>query len=297
MRRFLVTAIFASVIRISSTAETGTVTSLRIWESCGDKKENVYLKAFIPEDSSKCRNAVIVCPGGSYFWLADKTEGEEVGRWLCDNGIAAFVLSYRVAGKFNFATDFRIRYKGRCYPAMLEDVHKALHLVRSRGEQLFGIRPKLIGVMGFSAGGHLALLSRELEAGTYAQIAESSTKMDFVALIYPVITMSDETIVHKRSRRGLMGFNKKDTELREKLSLEKNIPADCCPVFIVNCLDDGTVDYRNSVVLDSALTAKVVPHEYHCFPCGGHGFGIKPICTKDSTYSWTGKFIAWISKL
>lgn len=245
--------------------------------------------AYVPEEG-ELKKAVVICPGGSYFWLDRAKEGREVARWLNDNGIAAFVLDYKVAGGFNFITDMRFLYGGSCYPESVEELMHSIREIRA-GAEKYGIDPSGIGVMGFSAGGHLAMLSAEEED---RQVDGISSKPDFVVSVYPVVTMSDERYVHRRSRRGLMGVRSGDRALRDKLSLEKNVPDDCPPVFIVNCSDDSVVDWHNSVLLDEALTAKGISHEYHCYPSGGHGFGLTPTITGIGTPDWGGAFLKWL---
>ena len=129
---------------------------------------------------------------------------------------------------------------------------------------------------------------------------------DFVAPIYPVVTMSDNEIVHKRSRRALLGIHRADAELRDRLSLEKNVPQDCCPVFLLNCVDDPVVDYRNSEELDKALSSNGVKHKYIQLKTGGHGFGGcvekplppgLPFPAPDYSYckQWTDSFVRWLN--
>lgn len=250
------------------------------------------LTAYIPEGEG-LKKAVVICPGGSYFWLDRKTEGREVAGWLNNNGIAAFVLDYKVAGGFNFITDMRFLYGGSCYPESVEELMRAIREIRTDAER-YGIDPSGIGAMGFSAGGHLAMLATQEEDRIVDGI---SSKPDFVVSVYPVVTMSDERYVHRRSRRGLMGVNSGNRALRAKLSLEKNVPDDCCPVFLVNCSDDNVVDPHNSFLLDEALTGKGVSHEYHCFPSGGHGFGLAPTITGTGTPDWGRELLRWFSDL
>ena len=152
-----------------------------------------------------------------------------------------------------FILHFRLIFRGNRYPDPQDDLRDALQYLRQHAEEL-GIDARKIGVMGFSAGGHLAVSSLEL-----FPIEERPA---FVASIYPVVTMTEEC-VHKRSRRGLLGDSRVgNEELRDLLSLERHIPADCPPVFLVNCKDDPVVDYRNSELLDSALTAQHIDHHH-----------------------------------
>lgn len=241
---------------------------------------------FLPEPDKATGTAVVVCPGGSYLWLGRKVEGSEVAEKLRENGIAAFVLYYRHAGTRYFLFG-PLAFPQTHYPKALQDVQKAIISIRSKADE-YGIDASKVGVMGFSAGGHLALNSAE----TYIDYDGISSRPSFVAAIYPVVTMSDEAIVHERSRKALLGSRRNDPELRRKLSMELDIPSGMPPVFIAHCLDDSSVDYRNSVVLDSALTLASIPHEYHQFEKGGHGFG-----SASGDADWLPYFFAWMKSL
>lgn len=186
-----------------------------------------------------------------------------MARWLNDNGISAFVLDYRTAYVPAFIFHHRYIFRGNRYPDPQDDLRQALKIVRNKADE-YGVDVNKIGAMGFSAGGHLVMSS--------AHLFEPSEQPNFIVPVYPVVTMSADC-VHKRSRRGLLGDNKQnDKALKDLLSLEKHVPDDCPPVFLVNCKDDPIVDYRNSVLLDSALTAMEIPHEYLQYEAGGHGF-------------------------
>ncbi|MCD8202384.1 MAG: alpha/beta hydrolase, partial [Prevotella sp.] len=144
-------------------------------------------------------------------------------------------------------------------------------------------------VMGFSAGGHLVMSSGEL--------FEHENKPAFIASIYPVVTMS-EKCVHKRSRRALLGDSRKRNKvLRDSLSLERHVPSDCPPVFLVNCKDDNVVNYHNSELLDSALTAMQIPHLYIQYNTGGHGFGGSDIKGSEECRGWKDMFLNWLETL
>ena len=274
--------------------------AIKIWDKHGKGRNSAVITAY-PSDADTAATAVIVCPGGSYFWLDKKNEGHDVAKWLNSKGLAAFVLEYRVAGKINFPCPLRFLYDGNRFPRMLEDIQRAISLVRSAAEE-YGVNPSRVGVMGFSAGGHLAMLSAEFNSDEYLLSEGYSVNVplrpDFVVPIYPVVTMSDKRYVHKRSRRGLLGDTQMYNEaLRDSLSLEKHIPDDCCPVFLVNSIDDKVVDYHNSVILDQALSEKGIPHEYYQFPSGGHGFGIKEIEYEGEIFDWKPLFLKWLSKI
>ncbi len=232
--------------------------------------------------------AVIVCPGGSYFWLDRETEGRLTAEWLQKNGISAFVLEYRVAGVPAFVTHFRLLFRGRRYPDAQDDLRNAIRYVREHAAE-YGVSPDRIGVMGFSAGGHLAMSSGELFS--------PADRPAFIASVYPVVTMSGAE-THKRSRRALLGESRKrNRALRDSLSLERHVRGDCPPVFLVNCKDDPVVKYRNSELLDSALTAARVPHTYIQYGTGGHGFGASDTKGSAECREWKEEFLKWINAL
>lgn len=240
----------------------------------------VTLTEYLPEKTPK--TAIVICPGGSYFWLDYETEGDSVARSLVANGIAAYVLKYRTGGIIPFITHSRYVFPGHRYPMALDDVQEAIRQLRSLG------RYSKIGVMGFSAGGHLALSA--------AVFGRGELRPDFIAPCYPVVTMSHEC-VHKRSRRGLLGeWGRSSKKMRDSLSLERHIPADMPPVFLMNCVDDPIVDYRNSVLMDSALTAHRVAHRYIQYKTGGHGFGTTWSKTSEEASHWFAEFLTWLQQ-
>ena len=242
------------------------------------------LTAYIPKDNPM-GVGVIVCPGGSYFWLDKEGEGFEVAQWLCDNGIAAFVLEYAHGGWASYAYHFHT--KSRLFPAGYNDLRHAMDSIR-RNADIFGIRADRIGCMGFSAGGHLVMHAAE-------QLAGSSDSIYFVASLYPVVSMT-HPCTHRRSRRGLLGeFPSK--ALKDSLSLENHVPPHCPPVFLMNCHDDPVVHYHNAELLDSALTKHGITHQYERYKTGGHGFGVSAEKTTDEAIQWKSRFIEWLKRL
>jgi acetyl esterase/lipase len=235
--------------------------------------------------------SVIICPGGSYQLLAKKKEGYKVAQWLNENGITAFVLSYRV-GLF-----------GNHHPAMIQDLQRTIQLIKENADD-YNINPDKVGVMGFSAGGHLVGT-----AGTYFDtnfmeslgiVPQTSIRPAFIAMIYPVITMTNDSIVHKRSRRKLLSTQFKQLpELAQMMSLEQNVRSDMPPVFLIHCKDDKTVNYYNSLYYNAALAEKNVPHCFKLYDKSGHGFGIKPDQRHNIIEAalWTQLFIPWIEDI
>ena len=228
--------------------------------------------------------AVIICPGGSYSYLAIIDEGTKVAEWLQKNGITSFVLRYRTNSRHNR------------HPAMIQDLQRAIQLVKEKHETWLVDSCK-VGVMGFSAGGHLAGT-----AATYYQTnfmenlgikPKTSLRPDFVAMIYPVISMTD-SLAHKRSRRNLIG-KRYSPELMKMMSLEQNVHEGMPPVYLIHCKKDKTVDYRNTLYYNDALIREGIPCEFTLFDDCGHGFGINP--NHRHAPFWINHFILWLQKL
>ena len=292
-KRFFVFILILLQIGIATAQE-------KIWQGTKVRNgERVTLKAFLAEDNPQ-GYSVIICPGGSYYWLDKYYEGDSVACWMQEQGISAFVLHYRTAGFTDFMTRYRWVFRGKQHPDMITDAQRALQWVREHANE-YHIDPDKVGMIGFSAGGHLVMSAACFhhvnflkQEGIETQV---SLKPAFVAAIYPVVTMH-EPYVHKRSRCGLLGERHQyDKTLCDSLSLERHIPADCPPVFLVNCVDDPVVDYHNSVILDSALTASNVNHRYIQFPTGGHGFGTSEKKGSKECHSWKHEFLKWLDEI
>ncbi len=258
---------------------------VNIWDGTA-VRHKVELTPYIATGQGNA--AIIVCPGGSYFWHDMQHEGAEVGRWLQANGITAFVLRYRTAYVPAFITHFRLVFHGNRHPDAINDLRQSLRYVRTHAAE-YGIDSSRIGVMGFSAGGHLAMCSVEL--------LPRAEWPSFLVPIYPVVTMS-APCVHKRSRRGLLGDSREHNKrLQDSLSMELHVPESCPPVFLVNCYDDPIVHYHNAELLDSALTAKGITHRYIQYKTGGHGFGASEAKGSEECRQWRKEFLNWFKRL
>ena len=270
--------------------------SIPLWEGYKvSHGKQVTLTPFLAENN-ETGLSVIVCPGGSYYWLDDINEGDEVARWLQENGISAFVLRYRAAGFGAFFWHHRIFFRGKQYPDMLTDAQRALQWVRQHAEE-YRINPEKVGMMGFSAGGHLVMSAACFYQTSFLDDKTVNLRPAFVAPIYPVVTMR-EKCVHKRSRRALLSEkHQNDPIMRDSLSLERHIPNNCPPVFLVNCIDDPIVEYHNSILLDSALTANHVYHLYLQYQTGGHGFGASEEKGTAECRRWKLEFLKWIHEI
>lgn len=210
--------------------------------------------------------AVLLIPGGGYGFIAWDNEGEEQARWLNKLGVTCFILSYRLPAEG----------WGNRALVPLQDAQRAVRVIRARASE-FGVDPKRIAVLGFSAGGHLAgsLAARHAEP-VYAPVDaadEQSARPDLAGLIYPVVTLA-EPFTHEGSRDNLLGTPSSDAQRRDA-SVERRVTADTPPVFIVHASDDNTVPIENSLVLYQALLAAKRPAELHAFDQGGHGFGTR----------------------
>jgi len=206
--------------------------------------------------------AVVVCPGGAYGHLAMSYEGVEVGEWFNKLGVAAFVLKYRLGPRYH-------------HPAPLQDAQRAIRTVRSRAAEL-GIPPDRIGIMGFSAGGHLASTAgTHFDAGNATAsdpVERASSRPDFLILAYPVITM-DLAYTHQGSRMNLLGPSP-DQKLVDLLSNEKQVTAQTPPTFLFHTTADQAVPVENSVNFYLALRQAKVPAEMHLYERGAHGVGL-----------------------
>ena len=206
--------------------------------------------------------AVIICPGGGYVGLSRQREGFQYANWLGTLGITSFVLTNRV-GDYG-------------HPAPLQDVLRAVRLVRSRAAE-FRIDPARIGVMGSSAGGHLAASAGTLfdhPAGrTGAALDTVGARPDFLVLLYPVITLEGPA-AHAGSRQALLGTTP-SPELLHLLSAEQQVTSATPPTLLIHTQEDPTVPVENSILLFQALTRAHVPAEMYLFEHGGHGMGMR----------------------
>jgi acetyl esterase/lipase len=237
------------------------------------------LNVFAPPAGKANGAAAIVCPGGGYMVLALDKEGAELTKWLNDLGVTVFLLKYRIAPQQ--------------HPAPLRDVLRAVRLVRSRAAEL-GVDPHRIGVVGASAGGHVAASAATLfdapEGKTGAALDAVSARPDFAVLLYPVVTMSAPA-VHAGSRQALLGPHPTPA-LMEHLSLERQVTRLTPPTFLVHTAEDASVPAENSILLYRALLAAGVPAELHLYEKGPHGFGIKP--GLGTTSDWPKRCEEWM---
>jgi len=224
--------------------------------------------------------AVVVCPGGGYRNLAMDHEGDQVAKWLNSLGVSAFVLKYRLGPKYH-------------HPVELGDAQRAIRTVRAKAGE-YRVMANRVGIMGFSAGGHLAST-----AGTHFDAGDAnaadpidrvSSRPDFLVLGYPVISFTTQ-YTHKGSMQSLLG-NTPDPKLVESLSNELQVTAQTPPTFLFHTTADTTVPVENSVLFYLALRKAGVAAEMHIYERGPHGLGLAPL--DEALSSWPSRLAAWM---
>jgi acetyl esterase/lipase len=276
----------------SSTASTMT-----------DTVHNPYVRIFLPASGTANGAAVLVCPGGSYSSLtASVKEGSNVALWLNARGVTSFVLRYRLGTSAG---------GGYHHPVQMWDVQRAMRWIRANAWR-YGIDTARVGILGFSAGGHIAATgamhwdggnpdstSPHYYPGVRDTIDNYSSRPAFQLVIYPVITM-DNTYTHAGSRTALLGTSPSAT-LVNFTSNEMQVVANTPPAFIVHTVDDGIVPVRNSRTYRDSLTSKGVRYQYREYPNGPHGFGMADgqagAPNTPALATWTTYAIEWLDSL
>lgn len=237
------------------------------------------LTVYLPEKDKATGTSVIICPGGGYGILAMDYEGYAVAKEFNKIGIAAFVLKYRLPND-------EIMVDKAFGP--LQDVQQAMFVVRKNASK-WNIKPNKIGVMGFSAGGHLASSLSVHYNDVKIENKDINLRPDFSILIYPVISMLEST--HIGSRNNLLGAAPSQ-ELLAYFSNERSVNQDTPPTFLVHAMDDGGVPVSNSIIYGQALAKHKVPAEMHLYQSGGHGFGLNNKTTEDR---WFDRLKNWLA--
>ena len=234
----------------------GNITGIR-------KVTEPTLKVFLAENKKAKNAAVIICPGGAYALLSHEKEGDKVAAWFQSIGVSAFVLKYRLPSD--------VIMKDKTIGA-LQDAQEAIRKVRRNAEK-WNLDSIKIGILGFSAGGHLAsTLSTHYNDMVYKTTENISARPDFSILIYPVISMDNKT-THKGSKENLLGKKASD-EVIARFSNEKQVDSNTPTAFLVHATDDKSVVVENSINYYLALKRNNVPAEMHLYETGGHGFGL-----------------------
>ena len=264
-----------------------TLGPIRLWEgdapgARGDRPQDIpTLTPFLPESSKRTGATVLVLPGGAYQNLAEH-EGTAYAEWLAQHGIAAYVLKYRLGSN------------GYRHPTMLDDAARALRLVRAFAKR-DGLKPERVGVMGSSAGGHLAsTLATHFDPGTPSSddpVERESSRPDLAILCYPVISLGE--FAHAGSRRNLLG-DKPTPESIEHLSNEFQVTRDTPPCFIWHTVEDKTVAVENALLFATALQKNKVPFSLHIYETGAHGLGLgRP---NRPAPPWADQLLYWLKE-
>lgn len=242
-------------------------------------KDKPSLTIFLPPADKANGCAVVICPGGGYGHLAVDHEGKQVGEWLNSFGVTGFMLKYRL-------TPYR-------HPTQLNDAQRAIRTVRARAKE-FKLDPARIGILGFSAGGHLASTAgTKFDKGSPEakdEIDKVSCRPDFMVLAYPVISFTTE-YTHVGSRNNLLGKDA-SPELIESLSNEKQVTSETPPTFLFHTAADTGVPPENSILFFMALRKAKIPSELHIYEQGKHGIGL---ASKDPVLStWPKRCEDWL---
>jgi acetyl esterase/lipase len=249
-----------------------------------EAKDKPTLIIYLPEkkqDQQAGGVGIVICPGGGYGHLAMDHEGHQIAQWLNEHGIAGFIC------------DYRHRNKGYGHPAPLDDAQRAIRTVRARAKE-FDVDPGKIGIIGFSAGGHLCSTAvthfDNGDSSAKDAVMRVSSRPDFGILCYPVIAF-DQPFTHRGSQRNLLGEGAA-TELTKSLSNELQVTEQTPPCFLWHTEEDKGVPAENSVVFYQAMLAHKVPGELHVYEKGKHGLGLAK--TTPGTSAWPDACLAWL---
>ena len=238
------------------------------------------LTAFLPAAGKGNGTSIIVVPGGAYIGIAAGHEGADVARKFAEAGITAFLLKYRLPQEL-IMPNISI--------GSIQDAQRALQIVRERAAE-WKLDVNKVGVIGFSAGGHLAsTLGTHFGKSYIENKSNISLRPDFMALIYPVISMGEYT--HGGSKQNLLGSNPPST-LLEQFSNEKQVSANTPPTFFVHSQDDKVVPVQNSLLMYEALLKNNVKAEMHLYQAGNHGYGLNNKTTQDQ---WFERCLNWLA--
>ena len=280
--KFLILFLMFFAFTAKATAQTPIV----LWENgapnaVGKEPQDIpTITPFLAPKETATGAAIVVCPGGGYSRLSDVKEGSDVAKWLNSLGISAFVLKYRLGMRYH-------------EPNPLLDAARALRTVRSRAKE-WNLDEKRIGILGFSAGGHLAsTLGTHFDSGktdATDPIERAGSRPDLMVLIYPVITMGEFT--HQGSKKNLLG-EKPTGDLIKLYSNEQQVTKETPPTFLVHTMTDTAVPVENSLMFLSAVRKVGVPFEFHLYEQGPHGFGLAP--TNPILASWADRCADWLA--
>ncbi len=284
MKLFLLSAILCSTFLVCSAQMQ---TAIPLWPggapgALGTTSNDIpTLTPYLPDPASATGAALVICPGGGYEHLAPH-EGNDYALWLNQHGVTCFVLKYRLGSS------------GYRHPAMLQDAARALRLVRAKADD-WKIDPKRVGIMGSSAGGHLAsTLLTHFDSGNAAAedaIERQSCRPDIGILCYAVISLGQYT--HPGSKRALLGANP-SPELVQLLSNELQVTSNTPPCFLWTTFEDRTVPMENSMLFASALRKNNVPVALDIYQKGGHGMGLADSPPFSHPHPWAADCLVWL---
>jgi acetyl esterase/lipase len=243
------------------------------------------ITVYLPEKEKATGAAVVICPGGGYRLLAIQHEGHDVAKWFNEFGVAGIVVKNRLPTSDNITDTSEVA---------MTDAQRAVRMVRHHAAD-WGVKTDKIGIMGFSAGGHLAsTVGTHFDYGinnSTDPIQKLSCRPDFMILIYPVISMSED-YMHAGSMKNLLGDNQ-SYEQKLRFSNEKQVTAETPPTILIHSSDDKSVQVANSIRFYEALIENKIPAELHIFNSGGHGYGLG---RKDGTSHnlWPENCKAWM---
>jgi acetyl esterase/lipase len=305
MIRFILLVFILSTVSVSSIAQqyrlplwhTGKVpnsqktTDREKWDSTDIVRISLVqdpdILVFLPAKKNATGQAVVICPGGGYGILAYDWEGTDVAKWLNSKGVAAIVLKYRLPNPRSSIVPHK---------TPLLDAQRAIRMVRSHATA-WNIKNDKVGIMGFSAGGHLASTAATRfdngNANAQDSIDRMSSRPDFAILIYPVIKMSAPA-THSGSRNNLIGTTPGD-ELITYYSNDLQVTKETPQTFIVHASDDTAVPVENSLAFYLALKTNKIPAEMHLYPYGGHGFGLA--VGKGYLETWPERCADWLRSI
>lgn len=264
--------------------------TLRLWEAdapgaVGNEEKDVpTVLVYLPQTSSKPTGAIVICPGGGYGTLAMDHEGHQIARWVNEMGLAGIIVRYRHRGR------------GYGHPAPMLDAQRAVRLTRHHAEA-WNIDPQRVGILGFSAGGHLTTtILTHFDSGKPTAedpVDRQSCRPDFGVVCYGVIALGAD-FTHRGSQRNLLGSDA-SRELVESLSNEKQVTPQTPPCFVWHTAEDKVVPAENSLRFYSSLVAHEVPAELHVFPKGRHGIGLGD--SVEGAKQWPELCRNWLQRL
>jgi acetyl esterase/lipase len=264
--------------------------TIRLWDgdapgAVGQAEQDIPTAiVYLPENATQATGAIVILPGGGYGHLAMDHEGHQIAQWANKLGLAGVIVSYRH------------RSRGYGHPAPMLDAQRAIRLTRQRASA-WNIDPNKVGVLGFSAGGHLTTtVLTHFDAGqsTAADpVDQLSCRPDFGVVCYAVVALG-ESFTHKGSQKNLLGDNA-SPELIQSLSNEKQVSERTPPCFVWHTQEDTAVPVQNSLAFYSALVQAKVPAELHVFPAGKHGIGLG--ASVPGASQWPALCHAWLKRL